>query len=301
MTLSVADPSRAATGAKRAGRVPLLLAGPSVATMVVFFLIPVVVVLFYSFLHGELWQVSGPATLGNYDNALSSPLHRTLAWNSIVIGLVVSSLAVVIGLAVAHWLHFSAGRLATPVLSLVVASMFASYLVRIYAWRSVLGSNGIVNTTLERVGLIDEPLGFLIFNRLAVVLAGLHITLPLAILILYAAIRPIRADDLWAAEDLGSNPVTRWRLVVVPLMAAPMVNVGMLIFIISSSDFVTPQFLGGTSGQLIGVQVNRYFRAAGDYGKGAALVVLMIAFYAVVYAVLQGILRLARVHKVDWG
>lgn len=269
--------------------------------MVVFFFVPVAVVFVYSFLHGEFYQVEGPATIDNYDNALSAPLHHTLAWNSFVIGFLISSLAVTIGLGVAYWLHFSAGRLATPVLSLVAASMFASYLVRIYAWRTVLGSNGIVNSTLERIGLIDEPLGFLIFNRLAVVLAGLHLTLPLAILILYAAIRPIRTDDMWAAEDLGATPLTRWRFVVVPLMAAPMANAWMFIFIISSSDFVTPQFLGGRSGQLIGVQVNRYFREAGDYGKGAALVVVMIAAYALIFAVLQGLLRLVRLHKVDWG
>ena len=185
-------------------------------------------------------------------------------------------------------------------MSLVVASMFAGYLVRIYAWRTVLGSNGVVNAGLERVGLVDEPLGFLIFSRTAVVIAELHLSLPFAIVILYAAIGPIRPELLEAAEDLGAGPWVRWRQVILPLVASPMANAWMFVFIISSADFVTPQFLGGVSGQLIGSQINRYFREAGDYGKGAALAVLMIVFYAAVFAAIHGGLRMARLHRVDW-
>lgn len=292
--------SRLAMRRRRSGRGPLLVATPSALMMVVFFFVPVAVVVYYSFLRGQFFRVSGPATVDNYDNAVTLDLHHTLAWNSFAIGVMVSTLAVALGLAIAYWLHFSAGRLAMPVLSLVIASMFAGYLVRIYAWRTVLGSNGIINSGLEWAGLIDEPLEFLIFNRLAVVVAELHLTLPLAVIILYAAIRPIRTDLMWAAEDLGARPWQRWRSVVLPLMAAPMANAWMFIFIISSSDFVTPQFLGGVDGQLIGVQVNRYFREAGDYGKGAALVVMMMVGYALVYAAIQAGLRLAKLHRVDW-
>lgn len=269
--------------------------------MLIFFFIPIAIVFAYSFLTGEFFQVGRPITLDNYSNAVGLELHRTMAWNSIVIGFLTSTIAVVLGLLVAYWLHFSAGRLALPVLALAVASMFAGYLVRIYAWRTVLGANGVINGSLAEVGLIDEPLGFLIFNRAAVVIAELHLTLPFAIVMAYAAIRPISLDLMWAGEDLGATPLTRWRSVLIPLVAAPLANAWMFIFIISSSDFVTPQFLGGVKGQLIGVQINRYFREAGDYGKGSALVIGMIVFYALLYGLIQAGLRAARLNRVDWG
>lgn len=287
--------------AARASRASLLVATPPALAMLFFLIAPITVVVVYSFLTGELFDVGRPATIDNYGSALSLEVNRTMVWNSIVTGVVTASVTVGLGLPIAYWLQFSAGRWATPVVSLVVASMFAGYLVRIYAWRTVLGSNGVVNTGLERVGLIDEPLGFLIFSRTAVIIAELHLLLPFAIVILYAAIRPISADLLEAAEDLGAGPTLRWRQVLLPLMASPMASAWMFVFIVSSSDFVTPQFLGGLRGQLIGTQINRYFREAGDYGKGAALAVLMILFYALFYALIRAGLRLARLHRVDWG
>jgi len=268
--------------------------------MLAFFFVPVGITIVYSFMTGENWQVSGPFTFDNFTTALTSDVNRTLALNSLITGLTTATVTVAVGLPVAYWLHFSAGRSATPVLSLIVASMFAGYLVRIYAWRTVLGSRGIVNSSLESVGAIDEPLGFLIFSRTAVIIAELHLTLPFAVVILYAAIRPIRNELLEAAEDLGASPSIRWRRVILPLMAAPMANAWMFIFIVGASDFVTPQFLGDIGGQLIGVQVNRLFRAVGDYGKGSALAVLMLLSFAFVYVVIQVGLRALGLRKIDW-
>ncbi len=281
-------------------RHPLTVATPSVLVMLAFFFAPVVITVVYSFLTGELFQVSRPITLGNYESALTLDVNRTMALNSVIIGVIVATVTVAVGMPVAYWLHFSAGRWATPVISLVVASMFAGYLVRIYAWRTVLGTNGVINSGLSGSGLIDEPLGFLIFSRAAVTIAELHLMLPFAIVMLYAAIRPIRLDHLEAAEDLGSSPSIRWRRLILPLMAAPMASAWMFIFIVSSSDFVTPQFLGGLDGQLIGTQINRYFRESGDYGKGAALAVLMIVFYTVLYLLIQGGLRMAKLNRIEW-
>ncbi len=95
-------------------------------------------------------------------------------------------MTLVVGLPIAYWLRFVAGRSRLAVLFLITASMFASYLVRIYAWRTVLGSQGLVNSALERAGLIDEPLGFLLYSRFAVVVALVHIFLPYVVLVLYA-------------------------------------------------------------------------------------------------------------------
>lgn len=279
---------------------PLAVAMPSALAMLVLFFGPLIIMISYGFLNGETFQVSGPATLDNYDSALTLGVNRTMALNSIVIGVITATVTVTIGLAIAYWLHFCAGRLATPVLSLVVASMFAGYLVRIYAWRTVLGTNGVVNSTLVDVGIIEDPLGFLIFSRFAVVIAELHLALPFAVVMLYAAIRPLRPELLEAAEVLGATASIRWRKVILPIMAAPIASTWMFLFILSSSDFVTPQFLGGIDGQLIGTQINRYFKNVGDYGKGTALATLMILFYAAVYGAIQFGLRRLKLNRIQW-
>ena len=89
-------------------------------------------------------------------------------------------------------------------LFLITGTLFASYLVRIYAWRTILGANGLLNTGLETLGLIDDPLGFLLYNRFAVTVALVHIFLPYVVLVLYAGFRPISPALLEAAQDLGA-------------------------------------------------------------------------------------------------
>ena len=140
-------------------------------------------------------------------------------------------------------------------LFLITATLFASYLVRIYAWRTILGENGLLNSGLRGLGLIDDPLGFLLFNRFAVTVALVHIFLPYVVLVLYAGFRPISPALLEGAQDLGGGVVTRWRKVVLPLIAAPAVTSFLFVFILSASDYVTPQFLGGTSGAMLGRRI----------------------------------------------
>src|SRR4030095_13132599 len=104
-------------------------------------------------------------TLEAYQDALTTDVNRTLAVNSLVVGLCAAAATVAIGLPIAYWLRFAAGRWQVLVLFLITATFFASYLVRIYAWRSILGENRVLNSGLNRLGVLDEPLGFLLYNR----------------------------------------------------------------------------------------------------------------------------------------
>jgi spermidine/putrescine transport system permease protein len=184
---------------------------------------------------------------------------------------------------------------------LVVMAMFASYLVRIYAWRTLLGSEGVINGALERLGLIDEPLGFLVFSRFAIVVAMVHILVPFAILIVFAGFRPLEPRYFEAAEDLGAGTLDRWRRVVLPLIAVPAMSAFMLCFVVASADYVTPQFLGGPKSSMVGVQIQNYFKAQGDYPQGAALAVIVLLCYLALQLVLLLAVRLARWHRVEWG
>lgn len=294
---SVAEESQRHRSRRRGGGsiVPAL---PAAAGLVAFFLVPLLVFAVYSVLTAGLYSVSGPPTLGAYREAVASNVNRTLAANSALIGLATAAVTVAVAMPIAYWLRRSARRLRIPVLFLIIASMFASYLVRIYAWRTVLGSNGLINDGLQRLGLIDEPLEFLIYSRFAVTVALVHIFLPYVVLVIYGAMAPLGAGLFEAAQDLGAGSRTIWRRVIFPLMAAPATSAFLFVFILSASDYVTPQFLGGASGVTLGVQVQVNFRTLGNYPVAAATSFLMMAAFLACYLLSALVLRALRLHDI---
>jgi ABC-type spermidine/putrescine transport system permease subunit II len=280
---------------------PVALSAPAVLGLLLFFVAPIAAFFVYSFLTTGLFRVSGPLTLQAYREAVTSGLNGTLAVNSFIIGFSTAAASLLIALPVAYWLRFAAGRWQTLVLFLVAATFFASYLVRIYAWRSILGENGLLNTGLREMGLIDEPLKFLVFNRFSVTVALVHIFLPYVVLVLYAGFRALSPELLEASQDLGASASKRWRKILLPLIAAPAATSFLFVFILSSSDPVTAQFLGGTEGAMLGVRVREMLVATGNWPLGAALAFLMLAAFAVCYGITALGLRLLGLHRVRFA
>jgi spermidine/putrescine transport system permease protein len=280
---------------------PLALTAPAALGLLLFFVAPLVAFGVYSFLTGGLYEVEPPLTLENYKEVAETDSNRTLGRNSLVVGLLAATFSVLIALPMAYWLRYSAGRWRGLVLFLIVASFLASYLVRIYAWRSMLGRNGAINRGLESLGLIDEPLDFLLYNRFAVTVALVHIFLPYVVLVLYAGLAPLQPSYLETAQDLGAGRIQRWRRVVLPLVAAPAVSAFLFVFVLSAADYVTPQLLGGTSGVMLGVQIQVAFIGTGDFAYGAALAFAMLAGFLVCYALIALGLRLTKLDRVRFA
>jgi spermidine/putrescine transport system permease protein len=293
---------RRPVGISRGGRGvgPLVLTIPAAIGLLVFLAAPLLAFFVYSFLTAGLFSVSGPLTLDAYHRALALPLNVKLAANSAIIGLLGATASVALALPIAYWLRYAAGRWQMPILFIITATMFASYLVRIYAWRTILGANGVVNRGLETLGLIDEPIGFLLYNRFSVTVALVHIFLPYIVLVLYAGFRPLSPALLEAAQDLGANAWERWRRVILPLIAAPAATSFLFVFILSASDYVTPQLIGGTSGQMLGVQIQVNFKAIGDWPLGAATSFLMLMAFVLCYGMTTVGLRLWHLDQIRW-
>jgi spermidine/putrescine transport system permease protein len=271
--------------------------------LLLFFAAPVAIFFVYSFLTGAVFSFTAeaPLTFDNYVDVFKAPSTNDLLTNSAIVGFLVGAFCLAIGIPVAYWIRYHAGRFQNLILLLVVAALFASYLVRIYAWRSMLGTDGVINSGLQSLGVIDDPLGFLVFSRFAVVVAIVHILLPFVILILYAGFRPLEPRYLEASEDLGAGFLDRWRRVIGPLIAVPAMSAFMLCFVIASADYVTPQFLGGPESSMVGVQVKNYFKAQGDYPLGAALAITVLVGFLIVQGILLLGLKLAGVRRVEWG
>lgn len=293
-------PAEAKSSSGPKNRRALSLAAPAVGYMILLLVIPVVTLLAYSVLTAGFFSVSGPLTLDNYKDALESDLTWTLGSNSMIVGLLVASISVAISIPVAYWLRYHAGRWQLLVMFLIAVSMFASFLVRIYAWRTILGTRGVLNTGLMDLGIINEPIGLFIFNRAAIVIALVHIAVPYVVLVLFAALRPLEPRYLEAARDLGGGSWQRWRRVILPLIAGPAVSAFIFIFVLASADFVTPQFLGGTGDAMLGLNISTQFTASGNWAAGAALSALMLIVYAVCFTVAAIGLRLARLDKIRW-
>lgn len=217
--------------------------------------------------------------------------------NALLVGLIAAAVSVAIALPLAYFVRYRAGRLEYPLLAAVVFSMFTSYLVRIYAWRVILGRDGLLTQVLAPVGLRSWG-GSLLFSKTAVVIALVHIFVPYVTLVAYAAFRNIPKDYLELAADLGAGTVSRWARVVLPLVAPAAASGFLYTFVLSASDYVTPQFLGGTNGNMVGLQISQQFTQFGNYPLGAATSIVLLLFFMVAYAAVTGTLRALRLDSV---
>jgi spermidine/putrescine transport system permease protein len=273
-----------------------MLAVPTVLALLALFVAPLLIFTVYAFFDGAYYEVTSTLTLQNFSDALGSSAARELALNAMIMGLSTAALCVLIGLPLAFLIRFRAGRLEYPVLFLVVLAMFSSYLVRVYAWRTILGDDGVLNSALRSADL--PTVGTLLYSKAAVVIALVHIFLPYVTLVAYASMRSLPTDLLDLASDLGAGAVGRWRRVVLPLVA-PAAAAGFLYtFVLAASDYVTPQFLGGRDGNMVGLLIQQQFTQIGDYPLGAAMSLLMLVVFLAFYGAIAFLLRALKLSDV---
>jgi len=271
---------------------PLLATAPATIGFALLFLVPIGAFAVYSFLTAGLFDASGPLTLANYEEVINSDVTPELATNSALVGLFTAVICLLIGFPVAYFLRFSAGRYQILILLLFVVAMFASYLVRIYAWRTVLGPQGVINEALLQLGITDSPVELFLYSRTAIVIALVHILLPYVVLVLFAGFRLMPASLLEAAQDLGAGTVQRWRRVILPAMLEPAASAFLFVFVLAAADYVTPQFLGGPGDAMLGVKIEQDVTATGNWPRGAATAFLMVLGFLLVAAIVSALLRL---------
>jgi spermidine/putrescine transport system permease protein len=274
------------------GRTGLALAAPAFLYTFAFFAVPAILLLIYSFYRSKAFQPIPDFVLTNYWRALSSLGFWSVMWLSLKIGLVTAACSVAASFPVAWYIVYrTRGNM---LLYLILASWITSYLVRIYGWRMILGSNGFVNSTLEQFGLIAQPLEFLLYNPVAVIIALVHIYMPFTLLMLISALRDVKADYLEAARDLGASAFMTLVRVTLPMIYRGLVSAFMFTLILASGDYVAPQLLGGTNSTTIGLLISNQFRQTGNWPFGAAMAFITFFVMVGVYAALVLLLRLAQ-------
>jgi spermidine/putrescine transport system permease protein len=260
---------------------------PATLYLLLFLAVPLGVFLVYSFWVTRRYELVAEWTTANYVEGLTQAVYRDLLRNTIEIALAAAVITVVLAYAFAHVIRFHLRRYQELLLFLVIVALFSGYLVRIYAWRTILGDQGIINEALRRVGLIDEPLSFLLYSRPAAVIVLVNFLVPLAVLPIYGALQNVRDDEVEAARDLGAGPFAAFRRVTLPLAWNGIFVAFALSFIIAAGDYVTPQLVGGTSGTMIGRAIADQFGVTFAWPFGAALAFLTLAFVLVLLAVFR--------------
>jgi spermidine/putrescine transport system permease protein len=268
---------------------------PSLAFLLAFFLLPTIVFFIYSFLVSQYYRVEWTLTWDNYIRTFTTPVYLQAMLTSLRIGLTAGVATTLLSYPFAYFLTFRLKRGRNLVLFLVVISLLGSYLVRVYAWRTILGKAGAINSLLLAAGIIKEPLLFLLFSDLAVMLTLVHVFLPFAILPIMSSLQNISWDLVEAARDLGCNPLQAFLKVTLPLSITGVLSGFGYTFVLSAADYITPQLVGGTSTAMIGLSITNQFVKVGNMGLGSSLSFVLLLVLVVTYLAIRGLARLTKI------
>ena len=248
---------------------------PTAILMAVTMLAPIAIILVYSFLtRGAYGGVEPPSTIENYTR-LWDPVYATIIIRSLWIAAVATALCLILGFPLALFIARSGAR-KNMYLGLVILPFWTSFLIRTYAWMFILRDTGIVNSILQSLGVIREPLP-LLYNSGAVILGLVYGFLPFMVLPLYATLERLDPSLLEAAADLGARPWDTLMRVILPL-CAPGIRAGaILTFVPCLGTYLTSDLLGGSKTVLIGNLVQNQFTASRDWPFGAALSLALMA------------------------
>jgi spermidine/putrescine transport system permease protein len=272
-------------------RLEAFLVAPLTILLLGTVVLPAVILLGYSLFAWHFLQPVGDFTLDNYAQALTDPLYRKLVVNTLAIGIPTTIGSIVGGYALAYYIVFGTGRGRQLLFGLLVTALMASYLVRIFAWRTLLGESGIINSFLTGIGLIGQPLDFLLFSRASAVLAEVALFMPLAGLAFYAALSGISPDYREAARDLGAGRPQTLLRITIPLSGAAILATTALIFFLSAGDYVTPVLVGGIDSSTVGTVIATNMGPAGNYGLGAGLSFMVLLGFVIVFLLLRAGMR----------
>src|SRR5713101_6228122 len=214
--------------------------------------------------------------LQNYRALFTNPLYFQVFLRTARIAASVTLCSLLLGYPLAYFLSFHAGPRKELLYQLVIVPLWVSYLVRGYAWKTILGSEGVLNGFLQYLHITHEPVGFLLYSPFAVVLTLTHIYTPFAFLPIYASLEHIPRHLVEASQDLGASPrATFWR-VIFPLSLPGLLAGATFAFVLSLGDFLAPLLVGGASGIMISNIVQTLFGAAYNWPLGAAISVAML-------------------------
>ena len=250
------------------------LLSPTLLLMVVALAVPLGILITMSFWTQDYLDFNKGFYLTNYAAFFEKKKYWVLLLRSMGISGLVTLTTVILAYPMAYFIAFRVEKNKLVWLILITVPFWTSYLLRVFAWKIVLGYNGVINSGLMSVGLIAEPLEFLLYNKFSVVITLAHAWAAFAILPIYLSLEKIDRSWLEAAKDLGEGPFMTFVRVTLPLSLPGVIAASLLVFIPTVGDYVTPTLVGGPRGIMIGNIIQSQFGKAANWPMGAALSVI---------------------------
>lgn len=268
-----------------------LVLGPPLLWVLIFLVVPYLIVLSNSFWTVRNMQILYEFNLENYARFFRSVAYYGTLLKSLRVAAVVTVAALALSYPLAYAIAFKVKRYKMLLYTLVVVPLWVSYLVRAYAWKTILGTDGILNGLLQWLHLTDHPVEALLYSPTAVILTLTHIYTPFCLMPIYAVMQQINPSLLEASQDLYASRFKTFVKVVLPLTAPGAIAGGTFAFVLSLGDFIAPQLVGGPSTNMISNVIVTLYGAAFNWPLGSAVSIIMLLL---VVAILSLTYRLER-------
>lgn len=266
---------------------------PPLIGMALLYFLPILILVSYSFWRLEGFDILYEFSLKNFQTILWSSAYRIVLLRTIATALAVTIIDAILALPIGFFIGQYGGRYRSLLTTLVILPLWSSYLVRVFAWKVILGYNGVLNTALLALGILKEPSQIFLYNQFATTLTFVHVWLPFMILPVITAFERLPTDLLEASADLNAKPLTTFRRVVLPLVMPGILAGSISVFSLTMGDFITPSLVGGTSGIMLGNVISSQFGVAYNWPLGAAftLLVVIIVFSGLALVLKRGALE----------
>jgi spermidine/putrescine transport system permease protein len=254
-----------------------LLVVPALLWLGVFAIAPLAFLAVVSLWKASAFGLSTDASLDSYRIITAEPVYAQVLWQTFRIAALTTLLSLVVSYPLAMFLARLKGQAKTLAVVLVFLPFWTSYVVRTFVWLPMLGRTGVVNQVLLALGVIDKPLDWLLYNEGAVYVGLVYVYTLYMTLPIYLSLDRLDPKLVEAAGDLGATPLQAFRRVVLPLSMPGVWSGCTMVFLLSCGAYVTPQLLGGTSGQMIGNVIASQFLHTNNWPLGAALSIVLMS------------------------
>jgi spermidine/putrescine transport system permease protein len=269
-----------------------LLVSPALAWIICLVLLPNIFLVSYSLWKNELGTIAHVWNFHNYSELFASDVFITLLKRTLLIAFVSTACATLVAYPLAYVVVTKLGRYKLLAALLIIVPLWVSYLMRVFAWKIILGENGVLNGFLKSLGLIEKPSTAFLYSTTTVIVTLTYVAIPYVFLSSYTALDRVPKHYYEASADCGASAWRTFRHVIWPL-TRPGVAVGFAIgFVLTFGDYVTPQMVGGLSGTMLGSIVLQSFGTANNWPQGAAIGVTIVCTGLLVLALVSLFTRL---------
>ncbi|MCB6177069.1 ABC transporter permease [Rhodobacter sp. Har01] len=268
-----------------------LLAAPPAVYAALLLAAPLATVLLYSVLTGEKGAVSTPFTLSNYAEILSKPVYKAVMWRSLYVSMLVTLTTVLLAYPIAYFVSFHVSPSKKSLwLFLITIPFWTSYIIRVSLWRTILGYDGIIDSTLISTGLMDSQLNILSNGVISIIITLSHAYAPFAVLPIFVSLEKVERPLLEAGQDLGESKLMTFLRVTLPLSMPGVIAAVLIVFIPTVGDYVTPELIGGGKTPMVANLIESQMLKQRDQAMGSALAVtamLIVGIVSVVFVLMN--------------